>query len=119
MSPREMRRMMKRMGLELQELPGVEKIIIVFGDGRRLVADSPIAYLIKGKDYTMLQAMGEFVEEQIEKEEIEEVEISEEDVQLVASQTGVSLEEARQALKATNGDIAQAIMLIEARKHRL
>ena len=120
MSPREMRRMMKRMGLELQELPGVERIIIVFDDGRRLIADSPIAYLIKGKDYTMLQAMGEFIEERIEeKEESKEIEISEEDVQLVASQTGVSLEEARQALKATDGDIAQAIMLIEARKHRL
>ncbi len=118
MSPREMRRMMKRMGLELQELSGVEQIIIVFDDGRKMIANSPIAYMIKGKDYTMLQAMGEFVEEKPEERE-EELEISEEDAQLVASQTGVSIEEAKQALKATNGDIAQAIMLIEARKHRL
>lgn len=111
---------MKRMGLELQELAGVEQIIIIFDDGRRLIANSPIAYLIKGKDYTMLQAMGEFIEEKIEeKEESKEIEISEEDIQLVASQTGVSLEEAKQALKATNGDIAQAIMLIETRKRKL
>jgi len=117
MSPREMRRMMKRMGLELEELSGVEKIIIILDNGKRLIADAPVAYLIKGKDYTMLQAIGEFIEEK--EEEKEEVEISEEDVQLVASQTGVSLDEARQALKASNGDIAQAIMLIETRKHKL
>jgi len=40
------------------------------------------------------------------------VSISEEDVQLVASQAGVSLEEARKALKATKGDLARAILYL-------
>lgn len=118
LSPREMRRLMKRMGLNLEELSGVSRVIVEFDDGKKLVAESPIAYLIRGKDQTMLQVIGSFEEMREEKESIESVEINEEDVQLVAAQTGVSLEEAKQALTQTNGDIAQAIMLIEARKRK-
>ena len=118
LSPREMRRLMKRMGLNLEELSGVSRVIVEFDDGKKLVAESPIAYLIRGKDQTMLQVIGSFEEVREEKESIEAVEINEEDVQLVAAQTGVSLEEAKQALTQTNGDIAQAIMLIEARKRK-
>ncbi len=118
LSPREMRRLMKRMGLNLEELSGVSRVIVEFDNGKKLVAESPIAYLIRGKDQTMLQVIGSFEEVREEKESIEAVEINEEDVQLVAAQTGVSLEEAKQALIQTNGDIAQAIMLIEARKRK-
>jgi len=118
LSPREMRRLMKRMGLNLEELSGVSRVIVEFDNGKKLVAESPIAYLIRGKDQTMLQVIGSFEEVREEKESIEAVEINEEDVQLVAAQTGVSLEEAKQALTQTNGDIAQAIMLIEARKRK-
>lgn len=106
---------MRRMGLNLEELSGVSRVIIEFDDGRKLVAESPLAYMIKGKDQTMLQVVGDFKE--VSEEGIsEEIEISEEDIQLVAAQTGSSLEEARQALLQTKGDIAQAIMLIEAKK---
>lgn len=119
LSPREMRRLMKRMGLNLEELSGVSRVIVEFDNGKKLVAESPIAYLIRGKDQTMLQVIGSFEEiREEEKESVEVIEISEEDVQLVAAQTGVSLEEAKQALIQTNGDIAQAIMLIEARKRK-
>jgi len=114
-----MRRLMKRMGLNLEELSGVSRVIVEFDNGKKLVAESPIAYLIRGKDQTMLQVIGSFEEiREEEKESVEVIEISEEDVQLVAAQTGVSLEEAKQALIQTNGDIAQAIMLIEARKRK-
>lgn len=118
LSPREMRRLMKRMGLNLEELSGVSRVIVEFDNGKKLVAESPIAYLIRGKDQTMLQVIGSFEEVLEEKESIEAIEVNEEDVQLVASQTGVSLEEAKQALIQANGDIAQAIMLIEARKRK-
>jgi len=118
LSPREMRRLMKRMGLNLEELSRVSRVIVEFDDGKKLIAESPMVYLIRSKDQMMLQVIGSFEEIREEKESIEAIEISEEDVQLVAAQTGVSLEEAKQALIQTNGDIAQAIMLIEARKRK-
>jgi len=117
LSPRDMRRLMRRMGLNLEELSGVSRVVIEFDDGRKLIAESPLAYMIKGKDQTMLQVIGEF-KEIVEERVSEEIEISEEDVQLVAAQTGTSLDEARQALLQTKGDIAQAIMLIEAKKRK-
>lgn len=43
-------------------------------------------------------------------------EITEEDVQLVAQQAGVSVEEARVALEQTEGDLTQAILLLCQRK---
>ena len=43
-------------------------------------------------------------------EDASEVEISEDDIDLVASQTGKSKEEAENALKEANGDLAEAIM---------
>jgi nascent polypeptide-associated complex subunit alpha len=41
--------------------------------------------------------------------------IPEEDIQLVAQQANVSLEEARAALEQTKGDLAQAILLLSQR----
>ncbi|MEJ2272839.1 MAG: NagC family transcriptional regulator, partial [Candidatus Bathyarchaeota archaeon] len=39
--------------------------------------------------------------------------IAEEDVQLVADQTGKSLEDARRALESSDGDLAKAILLLQ------
>ncbi len=117
LSPRDMKRLMKRFGMNIEELSGVERVIVEFSNGRKLVAESPIAYVIRSRDQEMLQVIGKF--EEVKREEVEEIEISDEDVQLVAAQTGVSIEEARQALVQSKGDIAQAIMLIEAKKQRV
>ncbi len=45
--------------------------------------------------------------------EIEEQSFSDEDAKTVAAQAGVSEEEAREALKETNGDLAEAIMKLK------
>jgi nascent polypeptide-associated complex subunit alpha len=42
------------------------------------------------------------------------MEIPEEDVRLVADQTGKSMEEAKKALEETGGDLAKAILLIQS-----
>ena len=41
--------------------------------------------------------------------------VSEEDVQLVADQTGKSMDEARQALEDSEGDLAKAILLLQTK----
>ena len=43
-------------------------------------------------------------------------EVSQEDVEFVAQQAGVSIEEAKQALIEAGGDLAAALMLLEERK---
>ena len=46
----------------------------------------------------------------MEEEPVPEIEIPMEDAALVAGQTGVDIETAKQALKETEGDLAAAIL---------
>ncbi len=114
-SPRELRRLTRRLGLKMEELPDVEEVTIKLKD-KYLKILSPQVLVMNMAGQTIYQIIGESVEEVTTPISEGELEISEEDVQLVAAQTGVSLEEARNALKATNGDIAAAIILIQERK---
>ncbi|MCE4614546.1 MAG: NagC family transcriptional regulator [Desulfurococcales archaeon] len=123
LNPRDLKKMFKRMGVkaEIEDLSDATEIIIVHSDGRRSILESPQATLIKpgGAGQVMLSATGLLRVEQPEEEaEEEEAMVSEEDVQLVAQQTGVTPEEARQALIEAKGDLAEAIMKIEQRKTR-
>ncbi len=117
MNPRDLRKAMKRLGIRVEELEAVE-VVIKLGDGSRLVFESPqvIAMVAKGQP-TTYYILGE--PRRVEAEAEEEragVEISEEDVALVAEQAGVSPEEARRALEETGGDIAAAIIKLQAGK---
>jgi nascent polypeptide-associated complex subunit alpha len=47
---------------------------------------------------------------------VAEVKISEDDVEFVASQAGVSREEARRALLESRGDIAEAILKLREKR---
>ena len=115
-SPRELRRLAQRMGLSVQQLEGVEEVVIKLRD-KKLVFENPVVTILSVKGSgTMYQVMGEPVEVPLEEEEAPPLTISDEDVQLVAAQAGVSLEEARQALEETEGDLAQAIVLLRSRR---
>lgn len=113
MSPREIRRLMQRMGMELEEMQGVEKVVFVMS-GKNLVIQNPQIMIMKMGGQKVYQITGEEKEEMIEVK----LEIPEEDVQLVAAQTGASMEEARRALEATKGDLAQAIILLTSKNQR-
>lgn len=115
LSPRELKRLSKRMGLQLGTLEGVEEVIIRLKD-KELVFKKPEVSTISVQGQYIYQIMGKPEERPIEIKEEIELEISDEDIQLVAVQAGVSEEEARSALKETGGDIAQAIILLNMRK---
>jgi nascent polypeptide-associated complex subunit alpha len=108
-SPREAKRMMQRMGMELEEMHGILKVTFTMKDKSLVIAD-PQVTIMKVGGQKIYQVVGEAVEEKAAKEE--KTEISDEDVQLVAAQTGASIESARKALESTKGDLAQAIMLL-------
>jgi nascent polypeptide-associated complex subunit alpha len=109
MNPREMRRMMQKMGMGLEEMTGVLKVTINM-KGKNLVIPDPQITVMKVSGQTIYQVVGEAVEEKVETEG--KATISDEDAQLVSAQTGVSIEVARKALETANGDLAQAIMLL-------
>ena len=117
MSSREMRRMMKKLGMQLNEIRDVEEVNIIKND-EILKITEPTVSMIKIGDQTIFQIVGEPI--RIEREEKgteeEKIEIPEEDVQLVAAQTGASLEEARKTLTETQGDLAKAILILNTMK---
>jgi len=114
-SPRELRRLSQRMGLTLEELEDVEEVIIRLRDKEIVITNAKVS-VMSFKGEKIFQIMGEVSEREKTEEVEEKIEIPEEDVQLVAAQTGVSLEEARRALEETGGDLAQAIILLNARR---
>jgi len=117
-NPREMKKMMKRMGIEMdiEELSDAERVVIERSNGIRLLIDNPQVTIMRMKGQTIIQVVGEIKEEIQEMKEEEQVEIKQEDVELVALEAGVSLEEARQALLLTKGDLAQAILLLQSKR---
>ncbi|RLI08711.1 nascent polypeptide-associated complex protein [Candidatus Bathyarchaeota archaeon] len=105
---RRARRMMKQMGLKVNELGDIERVILQ-GPGREIVIEGPTVTVIDVKGQRMYQvAGGKVAEKAVEKELV----IPEEDVLLVAQQAGVSMERARAALEETEGDLARAILML-------
>jgi len=119
--PKELRKQLRRLGLRDVKIEPVsaEEVIIRTEEGKELIIESPQVLLMRMKGgAVMLQVMGQGVEErEIAQESVQQ--ISEEDIRFIVEQTGVSMEEARQALEEAGGDIAAAIMLIEERKRAL
>jgi len=111
-SPREAKRMMQRMGLNMGTMPDVQQVIFKTSS-KEIVVENPEVAIMEMQGQKIFQVTGEkIVEKALEKE----VKIPEEDVQLVATQAKVSLEEARTALEQTKGDLAQAILLLSQTK---
>jgi len=100
---------MKKAGIELLDTPEIEYIEFIYKDGRRTRIHNPMVSKMKVGDQITYQIIGE--EEEVEEEL--EVELSEEDIKIVMEQAGVDRELAIKALQLTNGDIAQAIIILK------
>ncbi|HDD67392.1 MAG TPA: Nascent polypeptide-associated complex protein [Candidatus Thorarchaeota archaeon] len=118
MSPKQIARMMKKMGIEQKDVPGVKEVIIRFSDKEWLISN-PQVLMIKQAGSESFQIAGARTERRLtaeptmaetEKEEEKTIEIPMEDAALVAGQASVSIEEAIEALRATDGDLAAAIL---------
>jgi len=110
-SPREARRMMQRMGLSMDAIPDVERVVIKTSS-KEIVIENPEVAVVDIQGQKMFQvAGGKITEKTVERK----LTIPEEDVKLVADQTGRSLEEARKALEECEGDLAKAILLLQSK----
>ncbi len=95
--PRQMKQLMKSMGIEMRELSATE--VIIKTQGKRIVIENPQVTEIEQKGLKIYQVTGDVkVEDDLE-----------EDIRLIMEQTGVSREEAEKALRET-GDLAEAIL---------
>ena len=111
-SPREARRMMQRMGLNMTPMPDVQEVILKTSTKEILIENPEVAVLsVRGQK--IFQITGEKITEKT-LETKPKLAIPEEDIQLVADQTGKTLEEARKALEETEGDLAKAILLLQS-----
>ncbi|MGE5706343.1 MAG: nascent polypeptide-associated complex protein [Nitrososphaerales archaeon] len=104
---REMRRMLGKMGLEMNEMDGIEEVIIKT-ETKDLFLIKPQVIEMKGKDSTIFQ----IIATDIEEKQREIPSFKDEDIVLVMQQANVSKEKAIQALTDSKGDLAQAILTL-------
>jgi nascent polypeptide-associated complex subunit alpha len=104
-SPRKMKKMMKQMGMKMEELEA-EEVVIRLPD-REIVIEGPSVSIVTAMGQKTWQITG--TEKVVQR-------IPAEDVKLVASQANVSEEEAKKALEKSGGDLAEAIMILTGEK---
>lgn len=102
---KQMKKMMKQMGIEMEEIEAKE--VIIRTSTEELIFRNPSVTKISAKGVETFQVVGSYEIVKLTPQ------ISEEDVKLVMEQTNVDEERARKALLEANGDIAEAIMKLK------
>lgn len=103
MNQRQMNQMMRRLGINVKNIENVEKVIIQT-DSKEYVFDDAEVTVMEAQGQKTYQISGQPIIKDRSEDQLNE------DVKLVAEQTGKSEEEAKKALEETNGDIAEAIL---------
>jgi nascent polypeptide-associated complex subunit alpha len=119
-NPRQMKQAMRKMGISTEELTDVQEIIILTKSKE---------YVFKEAEVTIMTVQGQKTFQVVGEPEVRprsaatakpgatalaETGLPEEDITLVMEQTGSSREKAIEALKATDGQPAEAILMIMA-----
>ncbi|HKL29624.1 MAG TPA: nascent polypeptide-associated complex protein [Natrialbaceae archaeon] len=122
LNPRKMEKLMEQMGVDMEDIDA-EEVIIRTSD-EELVFDAPEVMKMDARGQETYQIVGspdvrEAGAGRTEADDDEEddgetgEEIPDADVEIVAQRTGVSEDEAREALEATGGDLAAAVERLE------
>ncbi|HLC58659.1 MAG TPA: nascent polypeptide-associated complex protein [Candidatus Nanoarchaeia archaeon] len=98
-NPKQLEQAMKRMGVKQEKIDATE-VIIKTTSGNLVIRD-PEVMKVNMMGQESLQITGTIEEEST---------ISQEDIETVAEQAGVSEDEAKKALERNNGDLAEAIL---------
>jgi nascent polypeptide-associated complex subunit alpha len=116
-NPRQVKQAMKKMGIETEELKDVAEVIIRTKDKQYVIKDAEVT-IMKVQGQKTFQIVGEDKVMPLDqaprtseaKTEPTKPSIPEEDVQLVMAQTGATREKTIEALKACDGQPAEAII---------
>lgn len=115
--------MMKQMGMNMNELGDIKRVILQ-GDTKEIVIEGPQVTSINVQGTKMYQVAGGKETErkahtgaadEVTPAQEEKLVIPEEDILLVAQQANVSVDKAKAALEANDGDLAQAIIKLQTR----
>ena len=108
-NPRKMKQMMDKMGMSMEPLEGVERIVITTAKGE-FVFDAAEVVAMTMQGVTTYQVTGEprFVAKTPAAPAI-----SDEDLKLVMEQAKAPEEQVRKVLTETRGDIAEAILRLQ------
>jgi len=108
---RDAMRMMQKMGMKMDQISDVSAVIIKTAS-KDIVIDEPSVTVINMQGQTMYQIAGGRVSEAQLQQSVQPV-ASDADAQLVAQQTGKSVEASRKALIDAGGDLAKAILSLK------
>lgn len=101
--PRQLQKMMAQMGIKSSEIPA--KRVIIEKEDEKIVIENPSVVSIEQGGMQSYQISGGTVEVVPN--------IPEDDIELVAEQTGASKEEAERVLVEAKGDVAEAILKLK------
>ncbi|GAB7015657.1 nascent polypeptide-associated complex protein [Methanogenium cariaci] len=103
-NPKKMKQMMKQLGMKMEDIEGVERVVIYTTEGEYVFepAEVVVTTMQGTKTYQLQGSEPVFTPKAME--------IPDDDVSLVAEQAQVSPDEARAALIAAKGEIAEAII---------
>lgn len=106
MNPRQMSMMMKKLGIDVEEIDGVQEVVI---------KTASKDYVFKEVEVTIMKAQGSETWQLSGSPEVQEhdvqIAISDDDVKMVMEQTDCDEATARAALEET-GDLAEAIVKV-------
>jgi len=107
MNPRQMQQMMQKMGMQQVDVPA-EQVIVRMKD-KDIIFDNPQLVKVTVMGQQTFQLTGATREEKRSMTYVP----ANEDVATVAEQASVTIDQAREALVKTNGDIAEAILSLQ------
>ena len=124
LNSRKMKQMMEQMGIDIEEIDAQE-VVITTPDGKLVFTDAEVqkmdaqgqeTYQVVGSpELREADALEAGADEAVEEdtEAADDAGVPDEDIELVAQRTGASEEAAREALEATDGDLAAAVERLE------
>ncbi len=105
MDPRQMEKLMKQMGIQSKQINS-KRVIIETDDGNFIVSSPQVTEItMQGQKSYQIAGSVSFEEG-----------VKEEDLTLIMEKTSCTREKAVDALKRSNNDIAEAILLLESEK---
>lgn len=113
MNPRQMAKMMKKLGIQQVEIPATQ--VIIKTEDKEIVITNPQVSKVNMMGQQTFQVIGNPEERPLQPES-SEPEISQEDIQTVMEQTGKSEEECKKAIEENKGDLAKAILDLKEEK---
>ena len=104
LNSRQAQAMMRKMGIQQIDIPATE--VIIKTNDKEIVIQNPSVSKVNMMGQETFQIVGHAEERSISSEP----EISQDDIETVMQQTGAAEEQAKEAIKKNDGDLAKAII---------